>query len=281
MARVVLLALILVSVGSSAAAAGGGPSPGTVFGGSGVESPDGRLRYVAIPAGGSTAVTAVSTRDGRIARFLNLRGSLGVPVVAFDGTTAGLSADGETLVLSTYAQASPGAVTRFAVLSTSPLRLRRLVQLPGAWSFDALSPDARLLYAIQYLGPNEVAGYRVRAVQLSTGRPLPGAIVDKREPDEDMRGAAITRATTRTGGWAYTLYRKLDGSAFVHALDTARRRAFCIDLPWHGVQRSIWSVSLALSADERTLALVQRGHRLALVDTASRRVQAFRRPVEP
>ncbi len=46
-----------------------------------------------------------------------------------------------------------------------------------------------------------------------------------------MRGQAVTRATTRNGRWAYTLYARMKHEPFVHALDTKRRKALCIDLP--------------------------------------------------
>jgi len=44
---------------------------------------------------------------------------------------------------------------------------------------------------------------------------VPGAIVDRREPDERMAGYPITRATTADGVWAYTLCQKPGGRLFV------------------------------------------------------------------
>jgi hypothetical protein len=54
--------------------------------------------------------------------------------------------------------------------------------------------------------------------------------VDPREPDEDMRGYPITRASSPDGRWAYTLYDGAGKHPFVHALDTQGRTAACIDL---------------------------------------------------
>ena len=65
--------------------------------------------------------------------------------------------------------------------------------------------------------------YNVRAVSLVTGKPVGAAIVDKTEPDEEMHGAPWARARSANGAWAYTLYVKPGGTAFVHALNTARR----------------------------------------------------------
>ena len=110
--------------------------------------------------------------------------------------------------------------TRFAVLSTAPLRLRRH---HAARPLGVRRPLARRphLYAIQYLGTGPNPRYNVRAVSLVTGKPVGGAIVDKREPDEEMNGAPWARARSADGAWAYTLYVKPNGTAFVHALDTA------------------------------------------------------------
>lgn len=187
-----------------------------------------------------------------------------------------MSRDGKTLVLATYAGAA--RETSFAVLGTAPLRLRRTVTLRGNWSFDALSPDASTLYAIQYLGTGQNVPYNVRAVSLVTGKPIGGPIVDKREPDEKMSGSPVARATRKDGSWAYTLYAKPDGKAFVHALSLTGRNALCVDLPWRGVQRTIQQVRLELSADGRALFVTRGGGRLARVDTRTFAVAAFARP---
>ena len=56
--------------------------------------------------------------------------------------------------------------TRFAVLSTATLRLKKAVTLPGLWAYDALSPNGRTLYATQYLGTGAE-----RALQRPRGQP--------------------------------------------------------------------------------------------------------------
>jgi hypothetical protein len=56
---------LAVLVGS---AAGAGPSPGVIFGSPGVVSRDGKLRYLALRAGGGTLVEAVTTRGGVVRR---------------------------------------------------------------------------------------------------------------------------------------------------------------------------------------------------------------------
>jgi hypothetical protein len=267
----------LALVTGTALAAGGGPSPGLMTGWDGAADPARTVRYVAMPVGTSTIVAAVRTSDGRMLRYSTIRGGFGVPIVAYDGTTDGVSHDGRTLVLAEFG--SNRQQTRFAVLGTSRLRLQRLVTLQGLWSLDALSADGRTLYAIQYLGTGPNPRYSVRAVSLVTGKPVGGPLVDKREPDEEMNGSPSARARSANGAWAYTLYAKQNGTGFVHALDTARRRAFCIDLPWRTTAQRLAAVRLSLSRGGRTLELARPGgNRLALVDTTTFKVTAFAKP---
>ncbi|HXH87048.1 MAG TPA: hypothetical protein VNI55_00375 [Gaiellaceae bacterium] len=268
---------LLLVAGS--AAAGGGPAPGSVTGWDGVMAPGGTLRYVAMPTGSTTLVAAVSTRTGRIERYASVRGTYGVPLVAYDGSAGGISHDGRTLVLTSFTGApGPGAVTRFAILSTKRLKRERILTLRGSWSFDALSPDGRLLYAVEYLSNTR---YRVRAIEVERGRVLAGSLADSRAVKGEMSGLPMTRATSRDGGWAYTLYAKPDGTAFVHALDTRHRKAVCVDLPWRRVQQALGSVKMSVSPDGRSLLLTQGVVKLALIDARAFTVRAFSRPVTP
>ncbi|MCP9484309.1 MAG: hypothetical protein MSC30_00445 [Gaiellaceae bacterium MAG52_C11] len=280
MLRFAAVAVVSLALVAGSAAAGGGPSPGAVTGWDGVLAPGGATRYVALPSGSTTAVAAVRVRTGRVERYASVRGTYGIPRVAYDGSTGGVSADGRTLVLASFAGAPrPGAITRFAILSTKRLKRERLLELRGSWSFDALSPDGRLLYAVQYLGSAENARYRVRAIELASGRLLAGSVADSSEAPGEMRGSPMTRATSRDGGWAYTLYAKPNGTAFVHALDTRHRKAVCIDLPWRGIGDAIGNVRMAVRGG--ALVLTQRSSRLATIDTRAFVVRAFRRPAAP
>jgi len=73
---------------------------------------------------------------------------------------------------------------------------------------------------IQHVSNKDLVRYVVRAYDLPSRRLLPRAIVDKRNAGEVMRGYPVSRATTPTGDWVYTLYTRNAGSAltFVHAL---------------------------------------------------------------
>ena len=278
MLKLIAFALIpFALVAGNATAAKGGPAPGVVAGWDGTVDASRAVRYVALPADSTTAVAAVRVSDGRVLRYTTIRGAYGIPLVAFDGTAEGISTDGKTLVL-----ASVGAnqsQTRFAVLSTGTLRLQQVTTLPGVWAYDALSPNGRLLYATQYLGSGANARYNVRSVSLVTGKPVGGAIIDRREPDEEMNGSPWARARSANGAWAYTLYAKPNGTGFVHALDTSRRRAFCVDLPWRTSVERLAAVRLSLADDGRSLELAKRGgNRLAVVDTTTFKVTAYAKP---
>jgi len=277
MLRLIAFALVPLALASGIAAAGGGPSPGLMTGWDGTLDAARGVRYVAMPVGRSTIVAAVRTSDGRMLRYSTIRSGFGVPIVAFDGTTEGVSSDGRTLVLAEFG-ASPQQ-TRFAVMSTSRLRLQKVVTLRGLWALDALSRDGRTLYATEYLSNEVNARYNVRAVSLVTGKLLGGAIVDKREPDEEMNGAPWSRVRNPSGAWAYTLYAKPNGTAFVHALDTSSGRAFCIDLPWRSSTQALSAVRLSLADNGRSLVLSKPGSgRLALVNTRTFKVKALANP---
>ena len=272
------LALVVVGASAATALAGGRPAPGVLLGGDGVSGPSGAVRYVTTAKAGVTTVTAVRVRDGRVLKSASIDGAYGIPLVANDGSTGGISADGKTLVLGQAG--APQAASRFAVVSTKRLELRRVITLRGSFAFDAISPRGVTVYLIQFASPNG-PDYNVRALDLRTGRLVPGAIVDKRERESDMQGIPATRVSTRDGGWAYTLYANPAGNSFVHALDTRHRAAVCIDLPWTRAD-AVFNVRMALTRDERQLVLTQPGRgRMATIDLQTFGVKTFGEPVAP
>ena len=271
----VALAVALLAASPSTAGKGG-PSPDPLFGWNGVVSPSGTVRYVALPARDATAIAAVRVRDGRVLRYGTLRGLLGIPQVTWDGTTDGISANGQKLVLASFTSRPLGLRTTFVVLRANSLAVQRRIELAGHWVFDAISPDGSTIYAVQYA---DVSHYSVRAVDTVSGRVLAAPVVDKREPEEEMRGSPMTRAWGPGRAWAYTLYAKPDGTAFVHALDTKGRTALCLDLPWSGVGDGIGTVRLRVSADGRSLVLRQPGvGTLATIDLGSLEVTSAHPP---
>lgn len=234
-----------------------------LVGGKGVVAPDGNVRYVALTTGRQTIVSAVRVRGGQVVRWRLVRGYFGIPVVTLDGRTEGISRDGGTLAL---AAVPGGSSTEFAVIDTKSLELRR-IRLPGSWSYDAISPDGSELFLVEYLATTANAPYRVRVFDLEENGLLPGAIVDRREREAVMRGRPVTRVSSSDGRWAYTLYARAREEPFVHALDTVRRRAYCIDLPLELRLAKQLGLRLALRREGRALVVRASGRTAALVDT--------------
>jgi hypothetical protein len=85
-----------------------------------------------------------------------------------------------------------------------------------------------------------------------------------------MRGAPLTRAMSPRGRWAYTLYDGGGATPFVHALDTARRTARCIDLDGVSLQRAS---RLRMRATGGTIELRDHGRVAFVVDTRTFRVR--------
>jgi hypothetical protein len=267
MKRVLAFTVLVVGLALVGSAAGAGPSPGITYGSPGVVSHDGKTRYVALRAGRGVLVEAVSTRGGAVRHSRFLKGAFGVPMVAYDGSRGGLSRDGRRLVVYAPASGAGQQKTRFVVLDARTLRVRSRFGLPGDFGFDALSPDGSLMYLIQIKGGPNGSGldYDVRAFNTSTGRLYPGAIVDRREPDEKMTGIPLTRAVSGDASWAYTLYSKTNGGAFVHALHTTAREAFCIDVALGIPDDKLSHVRMRVGKD--SLALRLGGRTLATIDT--------------
>lgn len=227
------LAVWLLGAGTSVvqnAQADGLPVLGVDAGATGVAIPGAPDRYVTIPAGSNTALARVSQNGGRILASRILRGTFTIPAVAYDGSAGGLSGDGQTLVLISPRAAFPRAETTFALIDTPQLAPRGRIRLRGDFSFDAISPRGTSLYLIQYTSALDPTQYLVRNYDLTARHLVAAPVVDPHETGEKMRGQPLTRATSRDGRWAYTLYDGAGKTPFIHALDTRRDTARCIDL---------------------------------------------------
>lgn len=270
MGKARLLAVALAcAAATQAVALGAGPSPGVRQGQGGIARGD--VRYVALRSGADTMLAALRRDGGRVLRSKALSGSWGIPLVAFDGTVGGLSSDGGKLILADVASVDPQATrTTFLVIGTRRLRVLRTVRLEGSFSFDALSPDARRMYLIEYQYANEdPTHYRVRMYDLAKGRLSPRVITDKTSWDTDMQGMPISRLTY--AGWAYTLYGGPGPRPFIHALDTRHSVARCIFLPWKGSPNDIFEYRLRRGGD-RLLVRGPSGRTLAVVDMVDKSV---------
>jgi hypothetical protein len=257
------LSLCLAVVVAALVAAPTALADGPVFvtqGGAGVASHDGAIHYVAVPNGTGGTLLERIYAHGRVYGWMALPGSWGIPTIG-NGllTGAGLSRDGRTLVLA-HNQVGFARPTRFVVVDPTRMKVLQTIVLNGYFSFDALSPDASRMFLIEYTrgGSNDLTHYIVRGYDMRTNRPLPGKIADRSEDEKTMAGYAMTRTTSADGRWVYTLYQKPNGEPFVHALDTVRAAAYCVDLPNN---RSLYNIVLSLRNDDRTLAVHWRSGR--------------------
>lgn len=266
----VAAAVVAAGLMAAAAALAVGPWPGIA---PAVVDPAAKVRYTALRTGASTAVKAERVADGKVLASASFTGTYGIPAVTSTGRAGGLSPDGRLLVLAEPPSDS-GLRSRssFLLLSTPRLTLRKRIVLPGEFGFDAVSPDGRTLYLIQHASSRDLSSYVVRAYDLRRQKLLQGAIVDKRNVDEVMRGQPVARAESERGVWVYTLYRRETGNAFVHALNTARRTAFCIDFDWRATDQALWSARLELRDRGRRLLVRTRGSTVATIDTQTLRV---------
>jgi hypothetical protein len=203
----------------------------------------GRL-LTATAQGTATLVAAVDVRSGRTLATRRLAGRWTFPATVAGGPPDALSPSGATVVLAR----TDGSGSRFVLLDASLRGAARTIALPPGFSFDAMAPEAGLLYLVER---RSATRYAVRVYDLNTGGLRPGELVDKREPEEKLQGLSTSRATSPDGTWVYTLYRRANEAPFIHALNVAEGYALCVDLPVARRDAAEWG--LTLSADGATL----------------------------
>ena len=276
LACVAAAALVLVA-GAATAHADGLPLP-VEESPNGVASSDGASRYLTVTLGQRTAILAQRTKTGDVRSRTELPGRFGIPLVAYDSSAGGLSADGRTLVLINPRSGFPRRTTTFAVFTAGPrpLRLRRILRLRGDFSYDALSRDGRSLFLINYVSATDPTKYRVRVYDLARNRLDPKPIVDPREAPDEMNGFALSRVDEP---------RRPLG---VHALPGHRRQAVH-PRPRHARPQgrlhrpprsrrsrrgNPFELRLLAAARGARLDVRRRGALLATVDTATFRVRS-------
>jgi hypothetical protein len=227
MTRSVVLTIALFALLAAPARGDGKAFLGGDAGPQGVTARGTAARYLTQQVPGGTLVLSVDRSGGRILASRFLRERVAVTQVAYDGAATGLSADGTTLVLSKARTAFPQRRSDFVVLDPARLQIVSRLGLRGDFTLDAISPDGRILYLVETLS---TARYQVRAFDRRTGHLRRAPVVDRSEPDEPLTGGPFARATSHDGRWAYTLYDGNGKHPFIHALDTVRGEAKCIDL---------------------------------------------------
>jgi hypothetical protein len=239
------------------------------------------IRYMTFPAGKGTVLAQMDTTSGQVLNSRMLPTRWSVPLVAYDLSTSGLSADGGTLVLIEPRRGFPRKDTTFTVIGPRSLRTRDTFTLQGDFSFDALSPNGRWLYLVEYVARQDPFRYLVRLYDLERHRLRPEPIIDPREVGDVMRGMPLSRAYSPDGRFAYTLYDGAGEHPFIHALDTVERSARCIDL--HSLMdfQRLGELRLDVSADGGTIAAELGGEPVVLVDTESNEVTGPPLTAEP
>jgi hypothetical protein len=265
---VVVASLVAALAVIPGAAADGLPVLGVDVGSQGVTSVGSADRYVTVADGASTLLERIARNGGRVLALQRIAGTFTIPAVAYDSSASGLSADGRTLVLIQPRQAFPRAKTTFALFDARKLALQRTFTLRGDFSFDAISPDGKKMFLINYTAPADPTRYTVRAFDLQAGALLPKPVIDPAEKTPDkMRGSPITRMLSVDGRWAYTLYDGAGSMPFVHALDTATSRAHCIDLPMLAL-KNVWTMRFTRGTGTE-IRIGTSTNDLAVVDTAT------------
>lgn len=237
----------------------------------------------------SATITGRSTtlRDFRIpgleSHSQTVEGAWRLPTVGLDPTPVGVSDDGRTIVLVEDKAAATGSATakssRFAIVDRSASTAPRILQLAGAFEYDALSPDGSILYVVEHLAGPPDGHYQVRAVDAASGLLREGAVADKNEGDEAMAGWPIAQAR-RPDGMVFTLYHGAE-HPFIHALSSIDAWALCIDLPAAGADDPATASDWGLTAtvDGRSIVAANATLGLAveipLADLAVRRSVTF------
>jgi hypothetical protein len=261
-------AALAACVMAGSVSADGLPVLGIDVGSEGVTVAGSSVRYVTVGESGSTLIERIARNGGRVRGLARVTGTFTIPAVAYDASASGLSADGSTLVLIEPRTSFPRRVTTFALLDARRLHLKRTIRLRGDFSFDAISPDGRTIFLINYSSPADPTRYSVRAYDLRANTLLPNPVRDPAERSAAMRGSPITRVVSTDGRWAYTLYDGAGGTPFVHALDTRMLRAHCIDLSMLAGRNDLWSLRFTRGPNAQ-LRIGTSVEVLATVDTSS------------
>ena len=146
----------------------------------------------------------------------------------------------------------------------------RAYDLRGNYEPEAFSTDLSSLFVVDYTPAAAPTEYRVRRLDLHSGRVHDVFSRDK-ELQEAMPGTARTQTRSPDGRRLYTLYEVDDiGTAFIHVLDLDEQWAHCIDLPKPFGRHAGGATALTVSPDGAHLFVTDRtGGAVADVDTAA------------
>ena len=238
-----------------------------------VAAPDGSV-YYALEGSAPTTLRWTDAKTGRAITQLTLPGAYTFANGA-GPAPAGFSPNGRWLVLVGDA----GAKSSFAIVDTSLVKLAAFAEVPGPFTYDAISDDGTSLYLIERITPeaarelpglNAAYGYRVRVYDVPAARMSETLVVDVKlaaqtdgnnaetRLDGIMSGIYQSSVPSRDGRWNFSFYYNPSRGPFIHVLHLDSRSAFCIlDLPpvSGGFEKRLgWS--LALTPSGKTLYAV-------------------------
>ncbi|WNM39741.1 hypothetical protein RMN56_32365 [Micromonospora halotolerans] len=239
-----------------------------------VASADGAWIFATAPAGPDTACWRIDTTTGRTSARTALPGRWVPQVVSAEGTGVAL-----TTTTATVNGGRPSGREVTPVLVADVNGLRHRLDLPGNFVPEAFTADRTGLFVLEWLPATAPDRYRVRVVDLATGRPGPLATRDKQPvppgAEEEMRGDGRQAVLAPDRTVLYTLYTHQPGHqhtrdlvsgrpgnahAFVHTLHLAQWWAYCIDLPHPFGEAAAAGHAMAISPD---------GGRLLVADISS------------
>jgi hypothetical protein len=221
-------------------------------------------RFVCAVTGDREGLAWLDSRSGALVRSTTLGGGW-VPRVISD--------DGRVCALSRFpATDPPAARPRTSLLVVTQSEERRF-DLPGIVEPDAFTVDGSGLFVLEWLPAAAPDHYRVRLLDLPSGKVEPLWTRDKQpippDAEEEMRGEGRQAVLSADRQMLYTLYTHQPGHqhtrdllagargnvhAFVHCLHLTQRWAYCLDLP-HPFGEGPPS-AYALAADDRHIAVL-------------------------
>ena len=258
----------------------GGPRP-RALGPEAVASADGRLAgALSRDDAGRPLLVRLDPRIGDLGRPLPLAAGWRPRVLAAGGGACALT--------RTPATARPAARARTPIMVVSGAGPREY-DLAGVVEPDAFTWDATGLFVLEWLPATAPGHYRVRRLDLATGR-LEPLLTRAKTPvpagaEEEMSGDGRQAVLSPDRTVLYTLYTHQPGHrhtrdllagrpggvhAFVHVLHLEQGWAYCLDLPGPFGDGPAEGHALAVSADGQRLAVADaRSGSVAYADTTS------------
>lgn len=233
--------------------------------------------------------TGIANVDGSVvvqlsAGSLDFGGDEGIVLssvsVPEDAELRAVSADGRRAALFAHGPNNSSVITiadRSLGKRTSDQPALHEFALDGLIEPEAFSTDGSLLYVIDHQISDTPGAYRVRPLDLATGR-LETILGPTKVPlIEEMNGAGRRQVWSPDGTRLNTLYIRQThhhhdhGNAgvvgtshahgepgtdgFVHVLDLDEEWAYCLDLPEQFGEGDLATTALAVSADGKTIAI--------------------------